>query len=163
VFKREKKPEKLTEADIKKFQELLLEKRADVLNSVNCMEEQSLKKTKSDLSNLPVHMADIGSDDFEVQNTIGLMDGERKILIEIDDAIRRIRDGTYGICEGSGEPIKKERLEAIPWTRYCVDCARLAEKGGAGRETLFTELPYGGEAGDERDEDLGDSAQQQGD
>jgi len=92
-----------------------------------------------------------------------LMDGERKILIEIDDAIRRIRDGAYGICEGSGEPIKKERLEAIPWARYCVDCARLAEKGGAGRETLFTELPYGGEAGDERDEDLGDSAQQQGD
>jgi RNA polymerase-binding protein DksA len=158
VFKKEKKPAKLTEAEIRKFQQLLLEKRNDVLNSVNCMENESLKKPKSDLSSIPVHMADIGTDDYELQNTIGLMDSERKILMEIDDALRRIRDGAFGICEGSGEPIKKERLEAIPWTRYCVDCARLMEKSG-GKEKLFTEPDYQGEGGDERDEDISDPAQ----
>jgi len=159
VLKKGKKPGRLSDADVKKFQTLLLEKRNDVLNSVNCMENESLKKPKSDLSSIPVHMADIGTDDYELQNTIGLMDSERKILMEMDDALRRIRDGTFGICEGDGEPIKKERLEAIPWTRYCVDCARLMEKGGIGGEKLFTEPDYHSEGGDERDEDSSDPAQ----
>ena len=57
------------------------------------------------------------------------MDSERRILHEIDDALQRIEDGTYGICEGTGEPISKARLKAQPWARYCVEYARMVEEG----------------------------------
>jgi DnaK suppressor protein len=124
---------KLTAADIKQFKASLLAKRAEILGSVNAMENESLKKTRSDLSSLPIHMADVGSDNYELENTLGLMDSERKILEEIHDALQRIEDGTYGICESNEEPIKKERLEAIPWARYCITCASKQEKGMASR------------------------------
>jgi RNA polymerase-binding transcription factor DksA len=78
---------------------------------------------------MPIHMADVGSDTFEMENTLGLMDSERKLLKEIDDALDRIENGTYGICEGAGGTIAKARLKAIPWARYCVKCASLSEKG----------------------------------
>jgi DnaK suppressor protein len=57
------------------------------------------------------------------------MDSERKLLHKIDDALRRIDDGTYGICLSTNKPIKKARLEARPWARYCVDYARMLEQG----------------------------------
>lgn len=78
---------------------------------------------------MPFHMADIGSDNYELENTLGLMDSERKLLVEIEDALGRIEDGSYGICENENEPIPKARLNAIPWARYCVACANLSEKG----------------------------------
>jgi DnaK suppressor protein len=64
-----------------------------------------------------------------MENTLGLMDEEVKILAEIDAALARIEKKTFGICEGSGEPIPKSRLEAIPWARYCVEYKELLEKG----------------------------------
>ncbi|UCF44536.1 MAG: TraR/DksA C4-type zinc finger protein [Planctomycetota bacterium] len=93
------------------------------------MEAESLLRQISDLSRLPIHLADLGTDNCEIENIIGLMDSERKLLGEIDDALERIEDGTYGICQGSGKPIPKERLKAIPWAKYCVDYARLLETG----------------------------------
>ncbi len=85
---------------------------------------------------MPIHMADIGSDNFEQEFALGLMDSERKMVHEIDDALQRIEDGTYGICEATGKPIPKARLEAQPWARYCVEHARTLEKGGAAKQTL---------------------------
>jgi RNA polymerase-binding protein DksA len=119
----------LTPDEIEKFRALLLEKRSEILDSVVHMEDETLRKQRSDLSNMPIHMADVGSDTFEMENTLGLMDSERKLLKEIDDALDRIENGTYGICEGAGGPIAKVRLKAIPWARYCVKCASLSEKG----------------------------------
>jgi len=120
---------KLTAAEIKKFKTLLLKKLAEILGNVTSMETEAFRRERSDLSNMPIHMADLGTDSSEIDNIIGLMDSERKILVEIDNALSRIEDGTYGICQGRGEPIPKERLKAIPWARYCVGCATLIEKG----------------------------------
>jgi len=108
---------------------MLIEKRNEILGSVTSMEAETLKRERSDLSNMPIHMADMGSDSYEIENTIGLMSSERKILVAINEALDRIENGTYGVCEGEGEPIPKARLEAIPWARYCVNCATLVEKG----------------------------------
>jgi DnaK suppressor protein len=72
-------------------------------------------------------MADIGSDNYEQEFTLGLMDSERKLLKEIDDALQRVEQGIYGICEGTGKQIPKARLEAQPWARYCVEYARKLE------------------------------------
>jgi len=120
---------KLTSAEIKKFKTMLLAKLTEILGNVTSMETETLRRDRSDLSNMPIHMADLGTDNYEIENTLGLMDSERKILIEIDNALKRIDDGTYGICESRGERIPRERLKAIPWARYCVACATLIEKG----------------------------------
>jgi DnaK suppressor protein len=119
----------LTPAEIEKFKAILWAKRNEILDNVSSMEIEALRRDRSDLSNMPTHMADFGSDNYEIDNIIGIMDSERKILIEIDLALSRIDNKTYGICENDGEPIPKARLEAIPWARYCVACASLAEKG----------------------------------
>lgn len=121
--------QKLSSAEIRKLTVVLLAKRNEILGNVNEMESEALRRDRTDLSNMPLHMADAGSDNYEIDNTLGLMDSERRILSEIDDALNRIESGAYGICEGAGERIPKKRLEAIPWARYCVRCAALAEKG----------------------------------
>ena len=86
------------------------------------MESEALRKSRldaaGDLSSMPIHMADIGTDNFEQEFTLGLMDSERKMLAEINEAIGRIDNGTYGICEGTGKSIPKVRLRAKPWARY---------------------------------------------
>ena len=127
--KNESNKTKRTSAEIKKYKAMLLEKMSEILGNVTSMETEALQRDRSDLSNMPIHMADLGTDSYEIDNIIGLMDSERKILMEINDALSRIEEGTYGICEGRGEPIPKDRLKAIPWARYCVACARLLEKG----------------------------------
>ena len=119
----------LTPAEIKKFKTMLLAKLTEILGNVTIMESEAFHRDRSDLSSMPIHMADLGTDSSEIDNIIGLVDSERKILIEINDALNRIENGTYGICQGRGEQIPKQRLKAIPWAQYCVTCATLLEKG----------------------------------
>jgi DnaK suppressor protein len=127
--KKETNRNKLTPAEIKKFKALLLAKLTEILGNVTSMETEALRRNRSDLSNMPTHMADLGTDNYEIENILGLMDSERKILMEINDSLNRIEDSTYGICENCGKQIPKQRLDAIPWARYCVACATLLEKG----------------------------------
>jgi RNA polymerase-binding transcription factor DksA len=72
---------------------------------------EALRRDRSDLSNMPTHMADSGTDNYEIDNILGLMESERKILMEIDFALGRIENNAYGICEANGELIPKARLE----------------------------------------------------
>ena len=80
---------------------------------------------------MPVHLADIGTDSYEQEFSLGLVAEEKKTLIEIQQALGRIADGSFGICEGLGIPIEENRLEAIPWTRYSLEYARMLESGQA--------------------------------
>ncbi|UCC22999.1 MAG: TraR/DksA C4-type zinc finger protein [Planctomycetota bacterium] len=140
------KANRLTAADIKHFKEMLLEKRQEILVNVGEMENEALKKSRldasGDLSSMPIHMADLGTDNFEQEFALGLMDSERKLLKEIDDALQRIEKRTYGICEGTGKPIAKARLEAQPWARFCIEYARMLEQGlVTEQEAARPELP----------------------
>ncbi len=123
----------LTNADIEYFKELLLSKRRELVGNVNEMEDETLSKSRldasGDLSSVPIHMADIGTDNYEQEFALGLMDGERKLLKEIDEALDNIEQGTYGICEGTGKAISKARLKAKPWAKYSVEYAQKLEKG----------------------------------
>jgi DnaK suppressor protein len=123
----------LTVKELAHFQQLLLIKRAELVGDVNSMENEALQKSRlnssGDLSTMPIHMADIGTANYEQEFSLGLLDGERKMLREINEALLRIQDRTYGICEGTGNEISKARLEANPWARYCVEYARMLEKG----------------------------------
>src|SRR4030042_1167853 len=132
----------LTRAEIEKFKALLLAKRGEILDNVTHMEDEALRKQRSDLSNMPIHLADAGSDTFELENTLGLVGSERKLLQEIDDALERIENNTYGICEGEGGPIAKVRLKAIPWARYCVKRASPSDKRTPAREEPSNKSDY---------------------
>ena len=124
---------RLSIASIEHFKQLLLEKRREILKNVNEIEDEALNKSRldatGDLSSMPIHMADLGTDNFEQEFALGLMDSERKLLREIDEALERIEQKTYGICLGTGEPIRRARLEAQPWAKYSVEYARKLEKG----------------------------------
>ena len=123
----------LTATEVDFFKELLLEKRRELFGDVDKIENDALRKSRldasGDLSSMPIHMADLGTDNFEQEFALGLIDSERKLLKEIDDALVRINRGFYGICEGTGKQIAKARLEAKPWARYCVEYAQKLEDG----------------------------------
>ena len=123
----------LSAKELERYRELLVEKLKEILGNVDHIESEALKKSRQDssgdLSSMPIHMADIGSDNYEQEFALGLMDSERKIVQEIYEALKRIQNKTYGICEGTGKPIPKLRLDGIPWTRYCVQYAEMVEKG----------------------------------
>lgn len=114
-------------ADLDHFRQLLLERRVRILNQVENLEEEALKAAGQDFS--VDHMADHGSDNFEQDFTLQLVESERKELYEIDRALNRIRQGTYGVCEGTGESIHRARLEAIPYARYSIEYQRRFEAG----------------------------------
>jgi RNA polymerase-binding protein DksA len=158
MAKKEANIDGLTPAEIRKFKALLLAKQNEILANVISMEDETLRKPRTDLSNLPFHMADAGTDTYEVENTLGLMDSERRLLVEIEDALGRIEDGTYGICQNNGELIPKARLDAIPWARYCVACANLSEKGHLVREEPFDESDYNDKANEENNDDFDSSS-----
>lgn len=141
----------LTLPEIKKFKTMLLAKRNELLGNVFCMENDALREETGDLSHMPIHMADLGTDSYEQEFTLELMDSERKLIAEIDDALNRIEKGTYGICEVDDEPIPKQRLEAVPWARCCVACASLLEKGILKRENIFNKYDYALGIDDEQD------------
>lgn len=114
--------------DLDYFRELLLAKRRELLGDMNSMEREALRENSTDLSNLPVHMADQGTDAYEQEFTLHLVEKDRSLLRELNDALAKIQNGTYGICEGTGLPISKPRLEAQPWARHSIEHARALEK-----------------------------------
>lgn len=118
---------------------LLLQKRRELLGAVDNMENEALRKSRSDasgdLSMMPIHMADIGTDNYEQEFTIGLIANERETLKEIDSALQRITDGTYGMCLGTHQAIAKPRLKAKPWAKYCIEYKRAQEQAQIRRAT----------------------------
>jgi len=120
----------LASRELEHYRELLLMKRRELVGDMSSMEREALRSTQgSNLSNLPLHMADMGTDNYEQEFTLGLVEKDRQLLREINRALAKIMDGSYGICEGTGKPISKPRLEAQPWAKYSIEYARQLERG----------------------------------
>ncbi len=136
----EKKPKKLNKKQLEHYKKLLIEKMKEILGDVSSL-EQTLSPGSGDVSSMPVHLADIGTDSYEQDFNLDLMAEERKTLIEIQHALTRIQNGTFGLCEGLGRLIEENRLEAIPWTRYSLEYARMIENGEAMRVDNFRKRP----------------------
>ena len=120
----------LSKKDLAAFRDLLMQKRAEIRGDVESL--------RADAKNIGAtisyeHMADTGSDNYEQEFTLGLVESERQMLQEIDDALMRIDKGYYGICIETGQPINRARLEAKPWARYCIEVAREKERHAAPR------------------------------
>jgi DnaK suppressor protein len=114
------------------YKEQLLALRARLRGDVNQMSDAALKKNRSeangDLSSMPIHMADIGSDNFEQEFTLSLIENDGGTLALIETSLERIEEGTYGQCEECGVKIPKTRLNAIPYATLCVRCAEQQEQ-----------------------------------
>ena len=122
----------MKKTDMKTYKERLLSLRARLRGDVNQMADATLKKSRSeangDLSSMPIHMADMGSDNFEQEFTLSLMESEEDTLEQIEASLERIEDGTYGQCDECGVKIPKTRLNAIPYATLCVKCASQQEQ-----------------------------------
>jgi RNA polymerase-binding transcription factor DksA len=124
-------PENVPEK-FRRFYKLLIELRAHVLESLGHHSEETLKRSAKedagDLSGYGQHMADAGTDTFDRDFALSLVSNEQDALSEVEAAIKRVRDGTYGICELSGKPISKDRLLVVPFTRYSAEAQKELEK-----------------------------------
>lgn len=136
----------LSKAELKEFHQMLLEKRRSILGDMSGMEAEALRTNRQegtgDLSKIPIHHADVATDNFEQEFTLGLLESERLLLAEINEALERIDKGTYAICLGTGKPIDKARLRARPWAKYCIEYARMMEKGLVGQRPRSEEAAH---------------------
>jgi DnaK suppressor protein len=120
---------RLSRKELMHYRQLLLIERAVVLGDLGAKEAEALRSSGGNLSHMPIHMADIGTDTFDQDFMLGLAENDRAKIREIDEALSRIEDRTYGVCQLTGEQIPKSRLNAKPWAKYTVDAARQIEGG----------------------------------
>jgi RNA polymerase-binding protein DksA len=116
------------DAKLEHFKSMLVRKRQELVGDVSTMETQALRSQSGSLSNMPSHLAEQGSEAYDQSLSLDLAAADRKLIKEIDDALKRIAEGTFGICELTGKPIKVERLEELPWARYSIEAARELER-----------------------------------
>lgn len=92
------------------------------------MEDNALNKEHTTTTSMPTSMAELGSDNFDQELTLSLLGSEKVALDQIDGALKRIEDGSYGECEACGVKIPEPRLAAIPYAAQCVQCASQQEE-----------------------------------
>jgi RNA polymerase-binding transcription factor DksA len=122
----------MTKSDLDSFRETLLNLRSRFSGDVSQLADEALRsmggEASGSLSNAPLHMADLGTDAFEQEFTLNLLQNQEEALAEIGHALDRIDRGSFGRCEECQNPIPKGRLQALPYARHCVDCARKLQK-----------------------------------
>lgn len=118
--------------DLRKFEQLLLTRRAEIVGDIGALREGALDKTQTeaagDLSTHSYHMADQGTDVNERDKSIYLASKSGRFLHHLDEALRRIADGSYGKCQTCASAISIPRLEAVPHARYCISCKEAEEQ-----------------------------------
>jgi RNA polymerase-binding protein DksA len=125
----------MTKKELKKFEQLLLAERERILRGIAGLRGEVLYQPLSDRPMAdPNAAADVGTDSFERETALRVYGNEAKELEEIDDALDRIQRGNFGVCEGTGKPIPKKRLEVFPAARYCVEYQAELEKTGKQEE-----------------------------
>ncbi|MEE9200582.1 MAG: TraR/DksA C4-type zinc finger protein [Candidatus Brocadiales bacterium] len=122
----------LNAKDLAAFKKVLLSVREKLAGNVDSMEGEALRKSRQDaagdLSNVPFHMADLGTDNYERDIMIHLIQNGEEELKSIDAALEKLEDKTFGICETCDKKITKARLTALPYARLCMECQRVEEQ-----------------------------------
>jgi DnaK suppressor protein len=98
------------------------------------------KESQSEMESYSLHMGDSGTDNFDRDFALSLLSSDQDALYEIEEALKRIEKGTYGICELTGKPIPRARLDAIPWARFTVEAQAQLEKEGALKQRRLGQL-----------------------
>jgi DnaK suppressor protein len=124
TLKKEQNKPLFSAAELKRFREIILHKRANALEELNYL-ESNLREMRDadsgDVSSTMHHMADVASDAQGIAMTYRLIERTRAFISQLDRALERIENGTYGTCRVTGKPIEKERLEFAPHTRYSME------------------------------------------
>lgn len=122
----------LPKKDLEKFKKILVETRVKIAGDLRHLEGDTLNTSQrdasGDLSGYSLHMADMATDNFDREFTLGLASNEQQQLNMIDVALRKIQEGTYGLCENCNKPIPQKRLLARPHASLCIKCQELEEK-----------------------------------
>lgn len=118
--------------DLSHYRKLLEAVREKIAGDVAHLEKDSLNQSQrdasGDLSGYSYHMADMATDNFDREFNLGLVSTEQGLLNQIDEALRKINEGRFGICETCEKPIAQKRLMAVPYTRFCIKCQSQEEK-----------------------------------
>ena len=121
----------LKKEELESYRTVLQGIRARLRGDLDQMTDEALRRSQSDasgnLSNVPLHMADVGTENYDQEFTLGLIENEQATLEQVQDALERVEKGTFGRCEECHEPIAKARLQALPYTKHCIQCARKME------------------------------------
>ncbi|HEV3257610.1 MAG TPA: TraR/DksA family transcriptional regulator [Gemmataceae bacterium] len=122
----------MTNAELQIHRQRLFDLRTRLNGDVSHLADEALRKNQKEasgnLSSMPIHMADIGSDNFEQEFTLNLLANEEQVLEQIAAALERLNDGTFGRCEECRGEIPRARLNVLPYARYCIACARKLEQ-----------------------------------
>jgi len=149
---------KLSKDDLARYKRLLLDLRDHLIDGVNFLASDNLKRSNRDasgeLSGYSLHMADAGTDNFDREFALSLVSNEQDALYEIEEALKRLESGAYGVCERCEKAIHKDRLNAVPFARMCVQCQSLTERENRRRPApvtgIFSEAAE--EEGEEKEE-----------
>ena len=118
--------------ELETFRQQLEQMRDRLSDDVSQLQQESFRAAGGDasgnLSNVPVHLADLASDQYEQEHTIGLLENQELLLEAVTEALNRIIHGKFGTCEGCGQEIGRARLQAVPYTRYCIHCAETVQR-----------------------------------
>src|SRR3954453_2484495 len=119
--------------ELESYRQTLEGLRSRLRGDLNQMTDEALRRNmqsdSGNLSNVPLHMADVGTENYDQEFTLGLIENEQATLEQVQSALNRIDAGTFGRCEECQEPIAKPRLQALPYTKHCIQCARKLENG----------------------------------
>jgi len=123
---------KFSKKDLKEFKKIVLKKKEEIFDDLKHISDDTLRKSQKeasgDISGYTYHMADVATDNYDREFSLGLASNERKFLYELDDALKRIEDGSFGICDDCKGQITKIRLKAVPSARLCIKCQQKREK-----------------------------------
>ena len=117
--------------DTEHFKQRLLDERQHAQEALDHLQQDDAGQLEDEREEIPSdnHPADMATATFDRELDYTLEENVERVLAQIDAALQRIDDGTYGVCENCGEQIPLERLEALPWTTLCIDCKRKQERG----------------------------------
>jgi RNA polymerase-binding transcription factor DksA len=122
----------MKKSDLEYYRDKLNELAARLRGHLAGLREEALRGTGDDvrgnLSRAPMHPADLGTDSFEQETSMGLLEMQGQTLIEIDNALERIRNGTFGRCLECRKEISRGRLNALPYTAHCIGCAQRQQR-----------------------------------
>ena len=127
----------MNKREMKKYRDILLEKKEKLGSEIQKLEGDTLKKSQrdlsGDLSGYSLHMADVATDNFDREFAISLFSNEQDLMYEIDEALDRMSSGSFGNCQTCEKPISEKRLLALPYARNCTVCQEKEEKKKKGR------------------------------
>jgi DnaK suppressor protein len=121
----------LTEKQLKFFEEMILKERDEslkMIKGINDSQSRGAKESTGDLSGYAFHQADQGSDTNSMENQVFMLEQEQEKVKLLNQALKRLYEGNYGVCEICGKPIPEERLKVISYARYCISCMEKEEK-----------------------------------